>query len=185
MKKRKFKHNKASSSIKSIIIRYLLMILVAIPNLWLFYLIFTPLTTYPVLGLLKLFFTATIDGTTIVVNKAVPVELIPACIAGAAYYLLFILNMAVPDVKIIKRIKMVTASFLSLLLLNILRIFFLSVMLVNGCAFFDAAHRLLWYGISTVFVVGIWFANVKIFGVKTIPFYSDVKFLYDKFIKRK
>jgi exosortase/archaeosortase family protein len=189
MKKRKSKKQTAGArlkkSVNSIWIRYLFIILVAIPNLWLFYAIFTPLTIYPVLWLTGIFFDAILVGNVVLINNSIPIELIRACIAGSAYYLLFILNMSVPNVKLKKRINMILFSFLSLLVLNILRIFLLTTVFVNGYAFFDVAHQLFWYGISTLFVVGIWFANIKIFKVKTIPFYSDVRFLYGKFIRRK
>ena len=70
---------------------------------------------------------------------------------------------------------MLLFTFLSLLVLNILRIFFLSLVFVLGASLFDITHELFWYLGSTIFVVGIWFAGVKIFKVKEIPFYSDLK----------
>ncbi|MFW9873990.1 MAG: pacearchaeosortase [Candidatus Thorarchaeota archaeon] len=176
--------NKLSRQFTNIFIRYLILIIIALPNFWLFYLIFTPLTLYPVYFLLSLFFDTSLMQNIILIND-LPIELIPACIAGAAYYLLLILNISVPKIKFKKRIKMISFSFLSLLILNILRIFILSLVFLSGNSFFNIAHRLFWYLGSTLFVVGIWFAEVKIFKIKEIPVYSDLKFLYKKSILKK
>ena len=167
------------NSLTSILIRYFVLLVVAIPNLWLFYLVFKPLTVYPVYWLLSIFYdTLLISGNIIMVNLSIPIELIGACIAGSAYYLLLILNLSVPGIKIKKRIKMLAMVFLTFLIINILRIFFLSTIAISGSNLFDITHRLFWYVLSTVIVVALWFAEVKIFKIKTIPVYSDMKFLY-------
>ncbi len=170
---------KISNQFISLLIRYAILIIVALPNFWLFYLIFTPLTIYPIYFLLNLFFDSSLMGNIILVDKF-PIELIPACIAGSAYYLLLILNLSTPKIKIQKRVKMILFSFTFLLILNILRIFLLSLVFVSGNSFFDLAHKLFWYLGSTIFVVGIWFIEVKLFKIKEIPFYSDIKSLYKK-----
>ena len=165
---------KESKKFFGILTRYLILILIGIPNLWLFYLIFTPLTIYPVFFLLSLFFNATLNNNIIILKNFLPIEIIPACVAGSAYYLLLILNLAIP-MKINKRLKMLLFSLLSLLIINILRIFLLSILFVSGTSLFDITHELFWYFGSLVFVVGIWFVGVKIFKIKEIPFYSDLQ----------
>ena len=114
----------------------------------------------------------------------ITIELIKACVAGSAYYLLFILNMSVPKIKITKRLKMILFSFITLLIINLLRIFALSVMYVNHVSWFGLAHKLFWYAGSIIFVLLIWFHQVKKYKIKEIPFYSDLKFLYKKAIKK-
>jgi exosortase/archaeosortase family protein len=170
---------KTSKQFIDILIRYAILIIVALPNFWLFYLIFTPLTIYPIYFLLSLFFDPSLVRNIIFIDEF-PIELIPACIAGSAYYLLLILNLSTPKIKLKKRAKMILFSFTSLLILNILRIFLLSLVFVSGNSLFDIAHKLFWYLGSTIFVVGIWFIEVKLFKIKEIPFYSDMKFLYKK-----
>ena len=170
---------KKIGDIPDIILRYLILVLVAIPNLWLFYLIFTPLTAYPVYWLLSLSYdTSILNNNIILINQAIPIELVEACIAGAAYYLLLILNLSTPKIKIKKRIKILLLAFASFLIVNILRIFFLSLFAVSGSGFFDITHKIFWYALSTIFVVAIWFAEVKVFKIEDIPFYSDLRFLY-------
>src|SRR3990172_2662420 len=170
---------KKKGNISDLILRYLILVLVAIPNLWLFYLVFTPLTSYPVYWLLNIFYDASLlNNNVVLLNQAISIELIEAWIAGSAYYLLLILNLSTPGIKFNKRIKFIAISFLVFLAVNILRIFILSLIAVSGSSFFDITHRIFWYALSTVFVVAIWFAEVKTFKIKIIPFYSDIKFLY-------
>ncbi len=167
--------------ILDIILRYAILIVAAIANLWIFYLVFTPLTVLPVFWLLDLFYDALlVSGRIILINRMIPIELIEACIAGAAYYLLLILNLSTPGIKLNKRVKMIALSFIFFLVVNILRIFILSLVAVSGSSFFDITHIFFWYALSTVFVVAIWFAEVKIFKIKEIPFYSDLRLLYKK-----
>ncbi len=171
---------KKGGSVESIIIRYLILIAVAIPNMWILFEIFTPLTIYPVKWILSIFFSvSSISGNTLLLNQTISIELISACVAGAAYYLLLMLNLFTPGIKIKKRIYMILSAFGIFLIVNILRIVILSALAYSHFAFFDITHEIFWYAISTVFVVGIWFWQVKAFKIREIPLYSDLKFLYD------
>jgi len=164
------------SFVRDLILRYLILVLVAIPNLWLFYTIFTPLTVYPTYFLLNLVHDVSrLSESILLINLAVPIELIPACIAGSAYYLLTILNLSTPGLRLEKRIGLLLLSFVAFLILNLLRIFVLSLLAVSGASIFSTAHQLSWYLLSIVFVVGIWFSEVRIFRIKGIPLYSDLK----------
>lgn len=169
--------DKTGEQFKDILTRYAILILFAFPNLYLFYFVFTPLTIYPIYFLLSLFFEPSLMGNIILVNK-IPIEIINACISGSAYYLLFMLNLSTPNIKIKKRIKIMLLAFASLLILNILRIFFLSLMVINDSVWFGITHMFFWYVLSIVFVLGIWFLEVKFFKIKQTPFYSDLKFMY-------
>ena len=167
----------------SIIIRYLLLLVASFPNLFIFYFIFTPLTIYSVYFLLNIFFDVSIQANTIFIGDFA-IEIIGACIAGSAYYLLLILNLSTPGINLKTRFKTILFGFSSLLILNILRIFFLVSLLLIFPSAFDITHKIFWYFISIVFVVGIWFAVIKIFKVKQIPVYSDAKFLLKEIKKR-
>jgi len=168
------------SQLSGIVVRYLFLLLIGLPNLFLFYFIFAPLTIYPVYFLLKIFFDVSLYGDILYSVNFPLVQIIDACVAGAAYYLLLILNLSTPNIKIEKRIKMIFYSFVSFLILNILRIFILVILLASDFEFFDLTHKLFWYFLSIVFVIGIWFIQVKIYKIKEIPFYSDVKAIYKK-----
>jgi exosortase/archaeosortase family protein len=163
-------------------IRYSILLLAGILNTSIFYFLFTSATVYSVYSLLELFFDASLVTNIIIINK-LPIEIIGSCIAGSAYLLLLILNLSTREIKLKKRIGIILFSFALLLAINILRIFLLSIMFVSGQPLFDLTHKLFWYAGSTIFVVGIWFLSVKLFKVKAIPFYSDIKFLLHQ--KRK
>jgi exosortase/archaeosortase family protein len=169
---------KKSKSFLNIFIRYFILILVAIPNLWLFYKIFTPLTLYPTYFILSLFFDVSLKGIIMSFPNNLFIEIIEACVAGSAYYLLLILNLSTPSIKFPKRFKLILISFASLLIVNIIRIVFLSAVFVTGASWFDIAHKVFWYVGSIIFVLVIWFLEVKYYKIKSIPFYSDLKFIY-------
>lgn len=178
------KTKKRFSEIPSIIIRYLILVLTGIPNLWIFYFIFTPLTVYATYFLLGLFFDVSLMRNIVLISNYLPIEIIRACVAGSAYYLLLILNLATPKIKFNQRMKLILFSFSSFFVLNILRIILLSFALVRGVSWFDFAHIFFWYIGSIVFVIGIWFIGVRMFKVKEVPFYSDLKLLASR-IKKK
>jgi exosortase/archaeosortase family protein len=175
---------KKINKIYLIFIRYLILfsLIFSIP---LIYKIFTPLTVYPVFWLLNLVYEQILVNQNIItISQISSIELVPACIAGSAYLLLLILNLSVP-MKLKQRIYSILFSFGVLLILNILRIFILSIMYHSGNAFFDITHKLFWYWLSTFFVVGIWFLIVKIFKIKQVPVYSDIKYLMEEIKRQK
>lgn len=158
----------------SIFFRYIILILVAIPNFYIFYLIFTPLTTYPVNFILNLFIPTYLSPGSILM-ESVLIQLIPACIAGSAYYFLLVLNLTTPQIK--KRGSAILFSFSSLLVLNILRIVALSFLFYFNSSWFTFTHKISWYFLSIIFVMFIWFFEVKIFKIKEVPVFSDIKSL--------
>ncbi len=166
---------KRFNSLINLGLRYSILVLFGVLGVGFFHIILYPLTIYPVLFLLKLFFDASLISNILLIEGH-SIEIIGPCLAGSAYYLLLILNLSTPKIK--NRINLLIFSLFVLLLINILRIFTLSVIFVSGSPFFDLTHKLFWYFGSTIFVVGIWFLGVKIFNVKKIPFYSDIKFLF-------
>ena len=176
-------NKKIKNKLYSIFIRYFILVLAAIPNFWIFYLIFTPLTVYPVYFILSLFFEVSLTGNSIgFLGSFSSVEIIEACIAGSAYYLLLILNLSLPNIKINKRIKMIAFSFILFLIANILRIVLLSAIYILKPQLFDITHKLSWYFGSIILVILIWFFEIKSFTIKEIPFYSDLKFFL-KYVK--
>jgi len=156
------------------ILRYLLIVIAGMFNLYIFYAIFTPLTlNLSVLGLS--FFGEVIKLNNAFLFDGKLIQLVEACIAGSAYYLLFVLSMSVRAVSVIKRVGVILFLFLSLLIFNVARIVFFSM--ITDSALFEELHLLTWYLISLLFVIGIWFLSVKIFKIKSIPIVDDFKFL--------
>ena len=168
-----------SQRIFDILIRYSVLVILSIGGLWIFYIVFTPLTVYPVFFLLNYFFGAVLNSeASVVLVAGIPIELIEACIAGSAYYLLIIFNLSTPEIKINQRLRMIFFSFLIFLAANILRIFVLSVLYMTASPVFDITHRFSWYFGSVVLILAIWFCQVKTYRIREIPFYSDLRFLY-------
>lgn len=171
------------NKITSLIIRYLIIVLAGLGNLTFFYKIFYPLTFYlssfvfSMLGEVENFYILKI----ILFNNDVAIELINACIAGSAYYLLLILVLSVPSLLILKRVSILLFSFIFLLLINVFRI--VLMVLIVGTVYFESVHMLFWYILSLFFVVGIWFLCVKLFSIKEIPVYSDLKYLIEQIKK--
>lgn len=133
------------------------------------------LTIHPINFLLSLTYTTDLIGNSLLI-QGYNIQIIPACVAVSAYFLLLILNLTTPmPVKI--RVKSLIFSLLALLLVNILRIYMLSLMFLNNATSFEIVHKLFWYILSTVFVVAIWFLTIYLFKIKEIPAYSDIKYL--------
>jgi len=169
---------------QDIFIRYLIIILATLSNFYLFYIIFSPLTIYPLYFIFSLFNETILNQNILFVNNF-SIEIISACVASSAYYLLFALNLSLPNLNIKKRAQMILYSFALFLFLNIIRILILSLILFSGSSYFDITHRFFWYFVSTILIVLIWFIEVKMFKIKEIPFYSDLKFLYKNSLFKK
>ncbi len=168
-----------------ILTRYLILIAVALPNFYLFYLIFTPLTVNLSYAILKSIYPGDVflPLNNLLLVKRLFISLIPACIAGAAYYLLLALNLTTP-MRAKQRTKSIIFLFGTFLILNVARIIIFIILVLKGSQYFDQAHYLTWYFGSTILVILIWFVNVKLFKIKKIPVYSDMQGLY-KIAKKK
>lgn len=167
-----------------LLIRYALIVLFGLGNLFIFYSVFYPLTFYltglvlDLFGKVELFY-----SLKIILYDTTVVSLINACIAGSAYYLLFTLTLSIPNIKPIKRFKILGFVFTGLLVINVFRIVFMT--LIANTVYFETIHMTFWYFLSLVFVVGIWFLAVKIFDIEEVPIYSDFKFLLEQTKKPK
>ncbi|MDD2445033.1 MAG: pacearchaeosortase [Candidatus Nanoarchaeia archaeon] len=154
-----------------IFLRYIIILLFGIGNLFVFYFILTPVTTYSVYGILSLYHEVELGKSGILFLESFNVGLIDSCIAGGAFYLLFILIMSTGNLNLKRRLTILFYSFLIFLFLNVLRI--LVLIELYGTNIFIFAHWFLWNVMSTLFVVGIWFFMVKIYKIKSYPFLTD------------
>ena len=163
----------------TVLFRYLILLFLILFSLSYFYKILTPLTIYPTITLLKIFFNqVSLSQNIIIIDSKTAIEIIPACISASAYLLLLILNLTTP-MSLKKRICTLLFSFILLLTLNIFRITLFSILACYNFSLFDLTHKISWYFLSTIFVIAVWFSTVKLFKIKQIPVYSDIK----KFIK--
>ena len=157
-------------------IRYLIIVLVGLFGINLIYTVFTPLTIYPSLWILKLFYNLNMENNTLILGRY-SINIISACIAGAAYYLLLILNLSTP-MKTKTRVNSLVFSVIFFLAFNIIRLVIFASLFFAGYSYFDLAHKAVWYLGSTIFVVALWFLNVSLFKIKSVPAYTDLKNLF-------
>ncbi|MFZ5954974.1 MAG: pacearchaeosortase [Nanoarchaeota archaeon] len=162
--------------ISKLFFRYFIIFLFGIGNLYLFYLILRPLTEKIIMLILSSFSAASIKNG-VILFKSQRIELINACLAGSAFYLLFILNLSTPDISLKDRINIMLFSFGSLFLINILRLIIL--IFLDYSVYFNVSHLISWYFLSTIFVFLIWISSVKFFKIEEIPIYSDIKFILE------
>lgn len=172
--------DKQSKKIIGMFARYFALLLIGTNSLYIIYAILTPLTIKVTTAILLIFTTPVLIENFISI-PGVTIEIVPACVAGAAFYLLLILTLSVPDVKPIIRTKAILTAFAMLFALNILRI--LSLIPLIKSIHFASIHWIIWHLASTVLVFAIWFAIIKIYKIKSIPIYSDMRNLI-KFIKK-
>ncbi len=174
--------NRDRNDFLDILFRYFIILLFGLGNLYIFYLILTPLTMRGVGFLLGFLFNVIVLVDGFMINGVV-FSLVSACVGGSAFYLLFVLIMSCRDIKIINRVKIVFFAFIVLYVFNVLRI--VLMVKIYGAFYFDLVHWIVWYFVSTLFVVVIWFLIVKLFEIKTIPVYSDFKFVFGAFEKKE
>jgi len=176
--KRVQEKNTQTKAIVSILLRYSFILIIALIFFYseFFNKLLFLLTIYPVKFLLGSFYEVILSGNIILIDS-LAIEIIPACVAVSAYLLLLILNIITP-MNLKKRAFSVIFAILSLLIINILRIFVFSLLLINNYAYYDIIHKIFWYVLSIVFVVGIWFVSVSLFKIKGIPAYTDASFLF-------
>lgn len=163
--------------VSSLILRYIFLLLISLGNFWILYKIFTPLTLNSSYFILKLFYSDASIAGNVVSFSGNSVGIISACVAGAAYFLLLLLNLGV-SMSVNKRIKSLCFIIISFFIVNIIRIVVFSILFAANYSSIDILHKITWHILSIVFVIGLWFIAVKIFKIKEIPLYSDLKYVY-------
>ena len=149
--KKRVKKNIFQNKHITLILRYIILLFL-VTQLSLIYKILTPLTTNAVGEFLRLFYQVSIHKDIININITTTIQIVSACVAGSAYLLLLILNLTVP-LNSITRIKSIIFSMASLFIINVIRIVFLTYLLVIDFPYFDFTHKFFWYFLSTIFVI--------------------------------
>lgn len=162
-----------------LLFRYIFLLLLSLGNLLLIYLFLEPLTLYPVYFLLSLLYSNVhlVQGASSIFAAGDYIVLVEACIAGAAYYLLLILNLTTP-MPARQRVRSLVFSIGMFLIINITRIVIFSYLFISDFPYFDLTHRSVWYFGSTLVVVVLWAANLLAFNIKGLPVLDDMKSLY-------
>lgn len=167
----------------TLFLRYFILLVVGAFGMNITYALLTPVTAHSSFLILNIFYSIGLEGSRLIFEGA-SINLIPACIAGAAYYFLLILNLSTP-MPIKLRLKSLGLTIGALFVLNTLRIVLFSALFVSRFSYFDTIHESVWYFGSTLLVVAIWFLNVYLFRIMSIPAYTDLKNLFDMVISNK
>lgn len=167
----------------SLILRMLVLIIMGI-NINMFYKILTPFTVYPVYLFFKTFYNAELSGTIIALGDTY-VAFIPACIAASAYLLFTIFLLTTKGIKFNLGLKIFLLAVFAILATNIFRIIILLLILTNyGFNWFETLHLTLWRFTASLFIALLWIFFIRKYRIKTVPIYSDFKYLLKK-IKTK
>jgi len=154
-------------------LRYILLFLFVLTNIFSFLL--PQATIKASFYIISIFTQATLTNSTIIFQSH-SIEIIPACIALSAYYLLLILNLSTP-MPIKKRAYSLILTFALLFLVNVFRIAVFSFIFVSSQSLFTAFHFITWILLSSIIVFLVWYTGIKVFDIREIPVYSDLKFL--------
>jgi len=167
--------DKVKKNILHIFTRYIIVLVLGLGNLYIYYKLLTPITVGTVNLFLSISRETLVIGNMIHFTNLTAIEIIPACVAGSAFYLLTILIFTSPGIKPCKRLKILVYSFLTLFILNVLRMVLLAN--ITSLNSFDAIHWILWNFVSVIMVVGIWVIMAFRYNVRTVPVYTDLKYL--------
>jgi exosortase/archaeosortase family protein len=178
-----------------ILIRYFILLLVAFLNVKynLLYEIFTDLTVLPVKMILELIYPylqyipaydCPAQIAPALVLKGYYACIIDACVAGAAYLFLLLLNLSTP-MHAVKRVKSIVFLIATFLILNIIRIVAFIMLVTVGYKYFDFVHELTWILGSTILIIAVWFLNVWLFKIKSIPGYTDMYVIWQDILGKK
>lgn len=159
-----------------LVIRVLIAIILSL-SAKLVYLVLAPITLYSSYFITKIFFPVVIKDNTFFLNN-LTLEFVPACVAVAAYLLLSLLILLTKDIKAKTLVYLFVLGFFLILLANLIRIEIMVFVLVKyGNDLFATLDLIFWKVLSTVYIVLVWIFLTKLFKIKTIPVYSDVKYL--------
>ncbi len=101
-----------------------------------------------------------------------------ACAAISAYFLLLLLIILTKDIKLKTRIKMFLLGSAIIFSVNLIRILLLIVILEKyGFNAFQQIHDVFWIIFGSLLVALTWISLIHYYKVKSIPIYSDLRYL--------
>ena len=104
-----------------------------------------------------------------------------ACAAVSAYFLLLLLIVLTKDIKLKTRIKIFLLGSVIILSVNLVRIVVLiAVLETQGFDAFQQTHDILWIIFGSLLVALTWIFLINHYKVKSIPIYSDLKYLLEQ-----
>lgn len=174
---------KKMREIKDLSIRIITAILLLTFPINIFYVLFSKITLFSSLPFLYLLgYSFNVKGYVLFLEGQ-SLEFVSACVATSAYYLLTLLVLLTKDVKFKDRVSMMLSGYFLILLMNVIRIDVLLYFLVElGENWFESFHIIFWHFVSSIYVAAVWVFLTYKFKIKSVPVYSDFKFLLSKSI---
>ncbi len=166
--------NKDEKKTINIFLRYSLILILGSFNLYIIYKILTPLTIQATSLAIRIF-TPTILTSNIIQFNQTTIQIVPACVAGSAFYLLLVLFLSLSTMSPKARLRAILTALTALFTLNITRILFLAS--IANYPSFETIHWIFWHIVSTIFVVAIYIATIRYYKIKQLPIISDLKYL--------
>ncbi|MBT6690130.1 pacearchaeosortase [archaeon] len=163
-----------AKKILSLFMRYIAIIAIGLGNLYILYKVLTPLTIHATNSILSLFTRTSLAGNIIHIRNAI-IEIAPPCVAASAFFLLIALILSTSNIKPKTRAYAILAATATLFTLNITRILLLIPFI--GQPYFETLHWIFWHLISIVLVLVTYLTIIKTYKIKSIPVYSDFKYL--------
>ena len=120
-----------------------------------------------------------------ILGGEVTINIVKYCVTASAYYLLTLFCIIVMNVALWKRVLMFLIGSALIFGMNFARIILLIIILLDGNGAFEPAHAVFSLALATGYVVLVWILLSFLFKVKTVPFYSDIKFLTREIFQRK
>lgn len=172
--------------VKELLVRIVIAVLLLVIPVNVFYLLLSKVTLFGSLSIFYLLgYPIQVSGYNLSLNGQ-SLEFVPACVATSAYYLLTLLILLTKDVKLKGRFYIFISGSLLILLMNLIRIDILLYILVEfGKNWFENIHIIFWHFVSSIYVAAVWIFLTYKFKIKSVPVYSDFKFLLFKSIFRK
>lgn len=115
----------------------------------------------------------------------VTVNIVKACVTASAYYLLALFCIITMGIALWKRVLMFLIGSALIFGMNLARIVILIIILLGDSSVFRTTHDALGLLLSVGYVILVWILLSLLFKVKTIPFYSDIRFLVDEISKKE
>src|SRR3989344_3574710 len=136
--------------LNGLILRYFILLIIALFGLPILTKILSFLTIKAVFIILNIFYTTNISEDVIIFNLTTTMGLKT-------------------------RIKSIFFLLISFFTINLIRIITIAIIFERGYEYFDLIHNLSWYILSTLMVLSLWFINIYLFKIKSLPVYTDVK----------
>jgi len=120
-----------------------------------------------------------------ILDGVATINIVKYCVTASAYYLLALFCIITWNITLWKRFLMFLIGGILIFGMNLTRIIILIVTLLSNKEIFQATHSAFNFFLSFVYVILIWSLLSVVFRVKTVPFYSDIKFLTREMLKEK